>query len=343
MKKLFNILLLLPVLTLFQCENPIDFDLDLVESKLVLQSLLTSTENVSVQLSASRFFLDESDKFRKINNATILLFKDDVIIDTLHRSAEDEGGYYFSDYIPQAGDHLKLQAAAPGFESVESEITVVALPNLVSAEVLDIKCRAQTVEWLISHQPYRTYIDTVIYYLTANITLTIADTPEIDEYYNIILYLKTNYIDGTSELTRFPFESKNIVFSSNEVNVDMFGGGEMAKNYNIFSDELFAGRNYSITVNLPENFYSYFWPESITKSQYLIVELHSVSKDYYFYRLTAAKAYNGMDMGGMFGEPVQVYSNVKNGIGVVGSYNVVRKEIKLNKSDADITEITEIY
>ncbi|MDR2840750.1 MAG: DUF4249 domain-containing protein [Paludibacter sp.] len=338
MKKLFNILLLLPVLALFQCENPIDFDFDLVESKLVLHALLTPSENVSVQLSASRFFLDESNTFRKINNATILLFRDDVIIDTLHRSVEDEAGYYFSDYIPHAGDHLKLQAAAQGFESVESEITVVAPPNLISAEALDIKCRAQTVKRIISNQPYKTYIDTVIYYLTANITITIADTPEVDEYYNIILYLKTNYRDGTSELTRFPFESNNMVFSSNEVNVDMFGGGEMEKNYNIFSDELFAGKNYSITVNLPEDFYSNFWVEKITESQYLVIELHSVSRDYYFYRLTASKSYNGMEMGGMFGEPVQIYSNVKNGIGVVGSYNVARKEIKLNKSD-----ITEIY
>jgi hypothetical protein len=333
---------MLPLLAFASCINPIEFDYESepVVNKLVLHSLLTSEESISLQLSASRFFLDENYTFRKISNADIYLLKDGVIIDTLRHSTNSEddsmknhfvygenAGVYFSDYIPQENDNLKIQASAPGFEPVESEITVVPPPDLVMADTAAVECWAHVIS---TYENDVLTKDTVIINFSGNVTLNFNDTPDKDEYFYIHLYVKTDYINGTSLNSPLAYHSNDVVFSTTGVSFDMLGETETEKNYGVFTDELFAGKNYTIKLNCTSERNYWTATDILVDAQYLVAELHSVSKEYYLYRKTAMIADD--EMGGMFSEPAQIFSNIKGGIGVMGSYNISRKTFKLTRS-----------
>ncbi|MDR0812201.1 MAG: DUF4249 domain-containing protein [Paludibacter sp.] len=348
MKTKINIFLLL-LLFFASCINPIEFKDGAVESKLVLHSLLTPDEGVTVLLTASRFFLDESYNYRKISNAEVVLFKDSIAIDTLQRKAHegvyygernfyvgDSTGIYYGKYIPQAGDNLTLRASAQGFEPIESELTIIPPPDFISADTANMSARAYVRMWYDENDRNKILYDTAIHYFSSfNISLSFNDTPDKNEYYYVVLYVKTEYEDASvGKQYRLSYESNNIVFSSNSVTIGMIGGGEAEKDYSIFTDEFFAGKNYNINIYYLDDGDYYgnnYWtpkPFSFVTAQYLVVELHSVSKEYYLYRKSAMLSDD--EMGGRFSEPVQIYSNVKGGIGIAGSYNVSRKMFKLN-------------
>jgi hypothetical protein len=58
----------------------------------------------------------------------------------------------------------------------------------------------------------------------------------------------------------------------------------------------------------------------------LVVELQSISESYYQYLKSMTSNGGGDDF---FSEPVQVYSNITNGIGILGSYTQSSKVVEL--------------
>jgi hypothetical protein len=109
---------------------------------------------------------------------------------------------------------------------------------------------------------------------------------------------------------------------------DLFGGGNYYANgpYNLFSDSYFDGKQYAVDIQM-----------SIYTDVYLEPFVLEVSKvDYGLYQFK--KSYSSfvtIDDGpmGLFTEPSQVYSNVRNGVGVVCSQSQpVTFSIDLNRT-----------
>ena len=94
-------------------------------------------------------------------------------------------------------------------------------------------------------------------------------------------------------------------------------------NYDTFADDLLNGKEYElkfyniITVDQKDfsGYESQFRKE--VRSTYFIY-LQQISPDYYLYARSSSAAANLS--GNPFTEPVQIHSNIKNGIGVLGSY-----------------------
>ena len=96
---------------------------------------------------------------------------------------------------------------------------------------------------------------------------------------------------------------------------------ESNSNYTLFSDQLFNGKEYELDFFLPNSMpYKLIQADTLKGGFYWIyVELQSLSKDVYLY----IKSIDGADniTNGLFNEPYQVYSNIKNGIGIWGTYS----------------------
>jgi hypothetical protein len=104
-------------------------------------------------------------------------------------------------------------------------------------------------------------------------------------------------------------DSDDFVFGMNES--ELF---ETVRNiYFVFSDELFNGKDYSLKFRLESP------PEHYDRCK---VVLRHISKDYYLYVRTVAA-----ESDDIFTEPVQIYSNVNGGIGIMAASTSVVTQV----------------
>ena len=167
-----------------------------------------------------------------------------------------------------------------------AETTMPAMPDVVSFDTLRI---ASNVDG---------YNGQTVYF-----SLVIND-PVGNDYYNIC---PRDGLEG--------FVSNDPVFADfmNIVHVDdLFGNSDYYSrgDYNMFDDSYFDGNQYAVGLNISIYNDEFFEPFvlKVSKADY---GLYQFKKSY------AAQQFNDNGIMGLFTEPTQVYSNVKNGVGVV--------------------------
>ncbi|MDR2682263.1 MAG: DUF4249 domain-containing protein [Dysgonamonadaceae bacterium] len=280
MKK-YNLLFLGCVLSFFACEKEIKFKGDETEPQLTLNSFLTPDTTVGVHLSKSRFFLSNEAGFPNVLNAVVTLSKNGEVIETLRETGD---GYYAANYRPAIGDRLQLKASAPGLNPVEASADILPAPLILSVETTN---------------PSN----------DDNFIVTLKDPSETADYYRIDLsarfYDEKNDVYYTNSVY---FDSDDIVFDSG-VN-DPFG--ENRNTFYVFSDELFNGKEYKLKLNVSNAYQE--------AKQEVYVDLQHITKDYYLYLKSRDAAGTGNEAGGLFTEPVQIYNNIRGGVGILGSY-----------------------
>jgi hypothetical protein len=274
----------------FACEREIAFNGGESEPMLVMNSILTPDAVVRAQLVESRFFLSSEDGFRQARGATVRLLKDGTEIETL-TEVSGEAGTYTGTYRPQVGDRLQLAATAEGLAPVEGSTEIPPTPVIVSMEASRL-----AEEDADEH----------------DVTVTIRDVGETVDYYRIALYVMT-YDGKNGEYYReaLSFTSNDLAFGT--AGTDPLEGGE--NYYNVFPDELFNGKDYKLKLRV-HYYYSGEW--NVGKS--LCAELQHITRDYYLYLKSRDAARGSEDMGGVFTEPVQIFNNIRGGIGILGSY-----------------------
>ena len=167
-----------------------------------------------------------------------------------------------------------------------AETTMPAMPDVVSFDTVRI---ASNVDG---------YNGQTVYF-----SLVIND-PAGNDYYNIC---PRDGLEG--------FVSNDPVFADfmNIVHVDdLFGNSDYYSrgDYNMFDDAYFDGNQYAVGLNISIYNDEFFEPFvlKVSKADY---GLYQFKKSY------AAQQFNDNGIMGLFTEPTQVYSNVKNGVGVV--------------------------
>jgi hypothetical protein len=294
MKKNLLIVVLSLMSTLFACEKEITFRGDQTASLLTLNSLILPDSAICITLFKSRFFLSD-DGFVIVRNADVRLFKDDILVETLH--AADDLRYY-SDYRPQIGDRLRITAAVAGMEPIECSTEILPTPRIVAVELTPI---APTGDYTPDHAVY-------------DLHLTLNDPVATSDYYRIDLYA-TLYDAATGETNEqdIYFHSDDLIFGTTTGNDDFFS--ENDNYYSAFSDELFNGKEYKFKLRIP-----YITRYDPLLHPTLHVELQHITKDYYLYLRSRDAAGSIGNLGGIFSEPAQIYNNIRGGIGILGSY-----------------------
>ena len=309
--KLKYITLISLILLFASCEKVIEFNGPVTEPLVVVNSFITPDSAVHAQVSLSRFFLSNKDTFDLVNNATISLLVNGAQKEVL---APTSNGWYSGLYHPAIGDTIKFMVQTPGKNDVTCSTTIIPKTNIISVDTTTELTGENSPIISVNKKTYQ--IDTIGNAIGRKIkfVLRFNDEPSVQNYYRIVVYTKATSIIGT--LTDYTFSFDDIV--SGNVNNQIGPPTSLSTNkFNVFSDDLFNGKQYPLTFSIADNINHYNPGLALPEPQrQVFINLQSISKSYYLYLQTRASIKTNT----FFAEPVQVYNNVNGGIGILGSY-----------------------
>jgi len=283
-----KILQLLLMLLLISCDmdfvKDIKVDLGSGPEELVLNAIIEPNKPFSVQLSLTQSVLN--DKYPTfLNDAVMLLQSDGKTLDTLIQTY----GKYTSDLFLEPYVSYTLKTTVPGFETAEVDIN---FPE--KTYISDVNSNKITIQEADNYS-----------YQALSISFNLHDTPG-NSYFVMMIRNKT--------YDQFEFwKSRDAVFvqsGSGEIS----GGNSVdeisVSDYIWFTDELFSNSQRAITIQIP--LYSAEF-QNFSAEYDLIV--YSITEEYYdFLRRFALQEQSRSNP---FAEPVEVFGNVKNALGIV--------------------------
>lgn len=308
------------------CEEIIEFKGEKIDPKIVLYAMLNPDDTISVSLAKSHAVFDNRYTPQQITNATVRLFRDGVLVETLayvppepcENCMPAEHSRYVSQGIrPVPGSTYRIEAEVTGFKPVSAE---TGLPVLVP--VMSIDTTTDTEEGC------NTYLVTKVKF---------ADPGATANYYRISVTRLEGYYNGDKSVPYRPEIPVRVTMSDDsyaatadpiiapEQEDDLFGIYS-SNTYNVFSDELISGQEYDLTLKI--SFYRRPDPTYYEFTHFKI-ELHSITKDMFLYLRSYAAHMQTRDS--FFSEPVLVYSNIKDGLGVFGSGVISTADIKIGE------------
>lgn len=289
--------------------------------KLVLNSVASNGEILKASLSRTWFYTD--GKPNQLLEARIGLYVNDQFKEemTLNMDANDYYSYgnYVASYIPVSGDKVRIEVEKDGFTSLLAETTVPYKPELISLKV----------DKIIKNDYGYSKRD--------RFKITFKDAPSAGNCYLIMVYRGEpdyqsedfdlpsvyqgrynwgrEYVDYSSDPV---FENKISILDKVMGNDWLSGGGGRP-----FSDELFNGKEYTMTLN-GRSFYGYNpgYPEDRLPDS-VRVYLYTITEPYYKYLSAVTSLYEGSlnndlaDIG--LAEPVRVFCNIDGGLGILGA------------------------
>lgn len=323
------------------CQKNIEFNDEISKPMVVVHSFLSPDSVVSAHVSLSRFFLNDTIHFQDINNADV-----DVIVNGAlkYKMSRISDGQYRGTFKPAIGDVVKLLVKVPNMNDVSSETSFEKPPVIISVDTTKIN---QSIYYTVLENKDTLSSESLfnIYY-----TLKFSDSGKEKNYYRLIVRRREHSyrfewgepVEKIYEAYYFNFTD---VVSGNYTNNSPITGSITGENtdasssnkYNVFSDELFNGKTYSLTFNTNYSLFKRYSKYSLDSEFKLnggaaekievFISLQSISKDYYYY-LKSRSASGGDDF---FSEPIQIKNNIVGGIGFLGSYtssNVVQFDLK---------------
>jgi hypothetical protein len=338
---------MLSVIVLFaSCEKEIEFDKKLIEPKLVVNSFIQQDSLINVSVASSKPIPGTQSEFKWIDNATVKLFVDGVEKETLtafdlekkptgFQAINFDTTFFYDTSAPskrystlntkaEAGKTYRLEVTHPDFEKAVCEtyipksVPILSIDTLTktivsqynTSSVLEVKIKFQDTPGEKNY--YR-----LVYRNQLGVLMDDYKTPEANDNFILI----SDQVVGTSinsddQLINPKNEDANDLLFSSSTN-----------RYNLFTDELIEGKEYELSFNLFENYYTsnYKIPKGGNgEFMRLTIELHSLTREAYLYMRSVA-ANNSAD--GFFTEPVQVFTNVDNGIGIFAGFSASQKSI----------------
>ncbi len=313
-------------LLLFSCETEIEYRGRDTEPKTVIYALLRPDSLVSVTISESHSVFQAKWRPRQITNAVVRLYRDGELLETLTYSPPpDVPDYYppdpYSRYLssavrPEYGHTYRIEADVPGFPKAYGE---TRLPDPVAITVADTSSRLGEYgnRQMTVKLKFRDPAGTAEYYKVAADALWGSYIGNRNEPYNPESIVAVRGDDVT-----YLFRSDPLIYP--ERNDDIFDM-EVPNNYYIFSDELISGKEYVIRFSTPWN-----QPDpDYYEFARTYFRLSTITKDLYLYlRSFSAHAYT---LDNFLVEPVPVYTNIINGLGVVGAISTITDSLTIGE------------
>ena len=316
------------------CEKEIEFNGEHSDPKLVINSLVEPGQPVSAAISKSFFFLDNDANTLAPDDLVATLYVngnrigemtphfDTIVSYDIWDPNDSNLGHvrkvYTHDYCPMEGDIVKITASANGFEDVEGETS--ALP-----QALDCQMEVEIEDcsgWYMQYYDEETddfLVDSSKWDVSGhlNLTLTITDpNPGKTDYFRLVVD-RTSRTQDENNWFYFGFDYDDPIFGVSVEN-DIIDASDLdTRPEGVFTDVLFDGSSYRLKVKVnfecevDEDFDPDFFRASFM--------LEHLSKEYNNYLYTRNQ---GDELNQFFAEPVQTYSNVTNGYGIVAGRTV---------------------
>lgn len=298
------------------CEEPVDLDIAIQEPQIVVTSNFAPGEPFKVTVTKSRNVLaSEADEY--VNNAVVRIFSSQgKELDKLPLNNFHTPFYESKRLTPESGKAYRLQVDVPGKPAIIAE-DIVPLPVALTAIEMDtIEIFGEATE-----QIYKVSID-----------VHFTDPIGAQDYYHLSLF---NHVEDSEDSTTpmdgytgsstdqgakeliplMPLESDQ----NNPSVIFHFEDGGV-----LFTDEDFDGQKTTLT------FYSLLSFDNEDHLGKVVGELRTVSKDYYLYHTSLSRQIANKDR--PFVEPISVYSNIENGLGIFSGYALYRDSVSITSS-----------
>jgi hypothetical protein len=303
---------LLSILTIsiFSCEKEVEIDIDETEQKLVLNTWLKADESPEVQISYSSFIFNKSGT-GIINNARVILLEEGNEIGDLNYS---EQGLYTNENISLKNDtNYELEVIHEDYQSIFS---AERIPSKVEDNEIDISYQVNP-NANYSGNTYR-----------STISINIKDDATEENYYLARVAQIDKYWSNLEEDTSI---NKNYVYmepmdpQTQDTYLPNSGG------HFVLSDEIFNGKEYEMKLGGFNDVRKYEAQNDSIFHQivYHEIELHKINRALYLYLISI----DNNQYPGPFTEPTQIYSNVENGYGIVGTSSFIKYVIEESYDD----------
>jgi hypothetical protein len=284
------------------CES--DYNLSIPDQgrRVVINGFLSTEDTISVQVFESKYILDSIFFYRPLKNPVVQLWIDEQYAEDLHCRYTPWSP--FSQYKIDSITYLSSQKPVPDktysikvlYHDLPEAFASVKMPSTIPIDKIDTTIMANHTEKQYS-----------IHFKDPGIT---------SNYYFLKFFLPhmglNNSCDTTISILEKDFKAE---FLFNE----KF----------IFSDRQFNGKNgevrFLITSVIVDFIFNPSWsscPKTVidkTASRKMYIKLYNCSEEFYlYYKSFRTILERGDDV---FYEPVKVYSNVKNGYGILAAYN----------------------
>ena len=296
-------------LLLLGCIDPVELDLEKEAKIVVISQDFYPGDPLTILLARSQPLFGESQQH--LNEALVSISEDGKPIATLSYESNSNGLYGTNDrVIPEPGREYAITVDAPGLESV-SAINII--PEKIPIKKLEVPYLR--TEKISDGQTEYSY----------GINIVIDDPGTVENYYHInFVQLLWNYSILGKDTLLFPFPNliaptivqRNI----SEPILSHPEGGALIK------DDLFNGQEKSFEFDASVVFF-----ESQQVIGQMVVELRTVSEDYYLYHSSLARQSQSTGSSNIsaFDEPTSVFTNIKNGFGIFAGYSFDLKAVNI--------------
>lgn len=322
------------------CTKEIPVDENYQSSRLVLNSVFNlEDDTLKAFITQTQRIAGFTSDYTKINDAKIYLHEKDRIVGefVVNDVVLDKNQYtsgYGTRYILENVDFstastYSISVQHPKFGNA---IAKTSFPRPVAIESIQLRDRR------VFDNNYQELRDVIV----ADITFT--DPAGEDNYYqisnssNVMARVYINgYYNSLGEYV-YPEESgidTLILWTNNQfsdIQVDPLmnpGEGEIFDDsenmFQLFSGELIDGETYTLSYVVNDNGTLLSDLDTVAGEFFKVnIAMRSIPKDLYLYYLSAESFYWNDEM--PFVEPVQVFSNVENGVGIVAGYHLSTAE-----------------
>jgi hypothetical protein len=279
------------------CETFVELEIPDSEQRLVINALLEPSSPVFVHVTSSNSILEE-DEFEIIHDAMVTITDEEGMVHSLkfvrpNEWAPNYGYYTTEEFDPVPGSTYTIETSKPGFETATSYTKIPKKPNIKSFSFKNLP---------FEQNPY-------IQYQYPKIEFNLVfDDPAGENYYEIELYY-----EGSGEVTdhegnqyETSYEQFAYLHPKNPAYEQDY------RNYPgiIINDRLFDQQEASVDLQtaIPAN------------AQLKVkVYLREITKESFRYGMSHSLQRN--NRGDPLSQPVQVFSNIENGFGIMGARN----------------------
>ncbi|MCW9707476.1 DUF4249 domain-containing protein [Fodinibius salsisoli] len=289
--------MLISVTCLWGCENVVQLDVPNKENQLVVNSLFHPDSTFGVSLSQSQFVLDNGE-FKKVSGATVKLTDEEG--DELTTMQEGESGIYTSDLKPQSGRSYQIKVSKEGFPSATATGNVPADSAMMTK--YEVKRNSSSQRFI-------------------NLSIWLDDSNS-EDYYQLYGKQKITLYGEEIDTTTYEHE---LFFSSDD---PVFGEEVNGQRRLLLDDVLFNGKTYKINLSTTVGSTQCSpMSEICDQETEVILYIRKLSEAYFKYMETLSLQDNLSE--NPFAEPVPVYDNIENGVGIFGGYKVSEYPIEV--------------
>ena len=297
---------LLCVVLFVKCTKEINLPYPDYEAKVILTGILNPDSMISVQLLKTLPALSTETIYPAITNAKVLCYENNKLLGELKNG---ENGYYRLNLRPQSAKKYRIEATI-------NDLIVSAEDSIPLPVVYDLTITAPVKDERNNNNPE------VIFNRAATTTPVYT-----------WLFIGLNYKRSLGVYEPLVTQFGTTSFASTSPYLDTFNS---FLNFN--GKKAFSGNATRIKPEFNQNIQFSFSPNNtLLRDSTLYVQVSTVSKNYDTYLKSSINAYQTRltnrdgEINNPFSEPVKIYSNVKNGVGIFGAMRTQRFLLKNTK------------